>query len=231
MQYKKFIRLIDIPFILYPDFDICIYDKAEVDKFLSAIVKGEENEMKEKIYKYEHLEMARNIFKIVERLFSECLIWGQYKGIDKPIPPSEHYTTVFEFNRRIGHKIFNEYLETSTFEILHHIEVTKSSVVKWLLECGEIEQAKIFDPSISNPRKELITENHVESELPTAITHTSELLEVMNSAIIEHWEGLTEYDARPKNEVVQAWILLQYQDVSKSMAKNIASIIRPNKYK
>ena len=65
-------------------------------------------------------------------------------------------------------------------------------------------------------------------------THTSELLQVLYAVINEFWEGkpnLSFAAKRATNDAVQSWVINKFPEVSSSMAKNLARIARPNKFK
>jgi hypothetical protein len=65
------------------------------------------------------------------------------------------------------------------------------------------------------------------------LEHTSENLEVLRSIVIEFWENKDPEIAAKEatNDVIKAYIKDKHPDLSPTLAKNIAMIVRPNKYK
>lgn len=72
------------------------------------------------------------------------------------------------------------------------------------------------------------------SSLSNTITHKSEMLEALQGAIHEFWEGKTDLDyanKRATNEVVSMWVTENYNFIDNTTALYIARIIRPEAYK
>lgn len=72
------------------------------------------------------------------------------------------------------------------------------------------------------------------SSLSSTITHKSEMLEALQGAIHEFWEGETDLDyanKRATNEVVSMWVMENYNFIDITTALYIARIIRPEAYK
>jgi hypothetical protein len=73
----------------------------------------------------------------------------------------------------------------------------------------------------------------IENRLFSEITHSSENLELLKKVVIEFWEGKEPNFASKEatNSVIQAYIKDINPEISATLAKNIAMIIRPDKYK
>jgi hypothetical protein len=232
MQYKKFITLIEVPFHIHPELNILGYETDKMNKFLTKILIDHE-----KLHIKSAYPLVQSITSIVSELSRECLAWSMEVHDQKYYPDDllhtpAHNLASLEFQCPLTAEEFIKYDNISKFEVLNHVQVTKTSIAQWFLECNAPEKAKIFNPKINSPEIKVTTEVDVKkSNTFEEITHTSELIEVMKSAIIEHWEGIKNKDIKPKNSVVEAWIIEKHKGVSRSVAKNIASIIRPNKYK
>jgi hypothetical protein len=85
-------------------------------------------------------------------------------------------------------------------------------------------------------RDELLTtsksNNNMISTFPE-ITHTSENLNLLKEVLMEFWENKEPDLAAKKatNDVIKAYIKEKHPNISPTLAKNIAMIIRPDKYK
>jgi hypothetical protein len=73
----------------------------------------------------------------------------------------------------------------------------------------------------------------IENRLFSEITHSSENLELLKKVVIEFWEGKEPNFASKEatNSVIQAYIKDINPEISATLAKNIAMIVRPDKYK
>lgn len=97
-----------------------------------------------------------------------------------------------------------------------------------------IEQLKIALPDIW--QEALFNSSHQVNKKPDVldgITHTSENLDILKRIVIEFWENkdLEIAAKEATNDVIKAYVKNEYPDISPTLAKNIAMIIRPNKYK
>jgi hypothetical protein len=90
-------------------------------------------------------------------------------------------------------------------------------------------ESKIEDKLFTTTLPNSLIENRLFSE----ITHTSENLELLKKVIIEFWEGKEPSFASKEatNFAIQTYVKHISPETSPTLAKNIAMIIRPDKYK
>lgn len=89
---------------------------------------------------------------------------------------------------------------------------------------------KAWQDALFNPE---LSQGNIENRLFSGIIHSSENLELLNKVVIEYWEGKDPNFASKEatNFAIQTYVKDISPETSATLAKNIAMIIRPDKYK
>jgi hypothetical protein len=89
---------------------------------------------------------------------------------------------------------------------------------------------KAWQDALFNPE---LSQGNIENRLYSGIIHSSENLELLNKVVIEYWEGKDPNFASKEatNFAIQTYVKDISPETSATLAKNIAMIIRPDKYK
>lgn len=123
-------------------------------------------------------------------------------------------------------KTENEVIKDDVYElseIFSDLPATKENITLLKASLSEVWQEALFN------QRPLTAENKVEQTLFPKISHTSENLELLKEVILEFWEG--KDPKRATNAAIQAHVKEISPETSETLAKNIAMIVRPDKYK